>query len=138
MDGRGIVAAVALGASGVQLGTAFLTCPESGAPPPHKASIHAARDDTTMLTRAFSGRLARGIVNEFAAAMRGHEDELLPYPAQNNLTRAMRTAAAKQGSAGYLSLWAGQAAPLARELPAAELLAQLLRETQAALASIAS
>ena len=138
MDGRGIVAAVALGASGVQLGTAFLTCPESGAPPPHKASIHAARDDTTMLTRAFSGRLARGIVNEFAAAMRGHEDELLPYPAQNNLTRAMRTAAAKQGSADYLSLWAGQAAPLAREIPAAELLAQLLSETQAALASIAS
>ncbi len=137
MDGRGIVAAAALGASGVQLGTAFMACPESGAPPAHKAAIRAARDDGTMLTRAFSGRLARGITNGFAAAMRGHEGELLPYPAQNNLTRPMRTAAARQGTADCLSLWAGQAAPLARELPAAELVAQLLRETAAMLASIA-
>jgi nitronate monooxygenase len=137
MDGRGIVAAAALGASGVQLGTAFLACPESGAPPAHKAAIRAARDDGTMLTRAFSGRLARGITNAFAAAMRGHEDALLPYPAQNNLTRPMRTAAARLGNANYLSLWAGQAAPLAREMPAAELVAQLLSETAAILASIA-
>ena len=136
MDGRGIVAAAALGASGVQLGTAFLACPESGAPSAHKAAIRAARDDGTTLTRAFSGRLSRGITNGFAAAMRGHEDRLLPYPAQNNLTRPMRTAAARQGNADCLSLWAGQAAPLAREMPAAELVAQLLRETAAMLASI--
>jgi nitronate monooxygenase len=136
MDGRGIVAAVALGASGVQLGSAFLTCPESGAPPAHKAAVRAARDDSTILTRAFSGRLARGITNRFAAAMRGREDQLLPYPAQNNLTRAMRTTGAKQGNADCLSLWAGQAAPLARDMPAAELVAQLLRETDATLASI--
>jgi nitronate monooxygenase len=137
MDGRGIVAAAALGASGVQLGTAFLVCPESGAPAAHKAAIRTARDDGTMLTRAFSGRLARGIANPFAQAMRGHEGELLPYPAQNNLTRAMRAAAAERGGADCLSLWAGQAAPLAREMPAAELVAQLLRETAAALVSIA-
>jgi nitronate monooxygenase len=136
IDGRGIVAAAALGASGVQLGTAFLACPESGAPAAHKAAIRTARDDGTMLTRAFSGRLARGIVNAFAAEMRGHEHELLPYPAQNNLTRPIRAAAAKQGSADCLSLWAGQAAPLAREIPAAELVVQLLRETTATLASI--
>jgi nitronate monooxygenase len=137
MDGRGIVAAAALGASGVQLGTAFLACPESGAPPAYRAAIRTARDDGTMLTRAFSGRLARGITNGFAEAMRGHEEELLPYPAQNNLTRPMRTAAAKQGNADCLSLWAGQAAPLARELPAADLVAQLLHETAAMLTSIA-
>ncbi|MGH7913709.1 MAG: NAD(P)H-dependent flavin oxidoreductase [Candidatus Binataceae bacterium] len=137
MDGRGIVAAAALGASGVQLGTTFLTCPESGAPPAHKAAIRAARDDGTMLTRAFSGRLARGITNAFAVAMHGHESELLPYPAQNNLTRPMRTAAAARGDGDYLSLWAGQAAPLAREMPAAELVARLLRETATLLASIA-
>jgi nitronate monooxygenase len=137
MDGRGIVAAAALGASGVQLGTAFLACPESGAPAAHKAAIRTARDDGTMLTRAFSGRLARGITNAFAAEMLGHETDLLPYPAQNNLTRPIRTAAAKQGSADCLSLWAGQAAPLAREMPAAELVAQLLRETAELLASIA-
>jgi nitronate monooxygenase len=136
MDGRGIVAAAALGASGVQLGTAFLACPESGAPPAHKAAIRTARDDGTMLTRAFSGRLARGIINGFTAAMRGHEGDLLPYPAQNNLTRPMRTAAARQGNADCLSMWAGQAAPLAREVPAAELVAQLLRETAAILTSI--
>jgi nitronate monooxygenase len=69
--------------------------------------------------------------------MRSHEGELLPYPAQNNLTRAMRTGAARQGNADCLSLWAGQAAPLAGEIPAAELVAQLLRETAAILASIA-
>jgi len=69
--------------------------------------------------------------------MSGHEDALLPYPAQNNLTRPMRTAAARLGNANYLSLWAGQAAPLAREMPAAELVAQLLSETAAILASIA-
>jgi nitronate monooxygenase len=68
--------------------------------------------------------------------MRGHEDQLLPYAAQNNLTRPMRTAAARQGNADCLSLWAGQAAPLAREMPAADLVAQLLRETAAMLASI--
>ena len=121
----------------MQLGTAFLACPESGAPPAHKAAIRAARDDGTTLTRTFSGRLARGITNGFAEAMRGHEDQLLPYPAQNNLTRPMRTAAARQGNADYLLLWAGQAAPPAREMPAAELVAQLLRETAAMLASIA-
>lgn len=137
MDGRGIVAAAVLGASGVQMGTAFLTCPESGAPPAHKAAVRAARDDGTILTRAFSGRLARGITNGFATAMRGHEDQLLPYPAQNNLTRPMRTAAAGQANADCLSLWAGQAASLAREMPAAELVAQLLRETGAMLTSIA-
>lgn len=137
MDGRGIVAAAALGASGVQLGTAFLTCPESGAPPAHKAAVRAAREDGTLLTRAFSGRLARGIVNSFARAMLGNEEALLPYPAQNNLTRPLRTAAARQDNADYLSLWAGQAAPLARDMPAADLVALLMRETAAAADSIA-
>ncbi|MGH7932871.1 MAG: NAD(P)H-dependent flavin oxidoreductase [Candidatus Binataceae bacterium] len=136
MDGRGIAAAAALGASGVQMGTAFLVCPESGAPAVHKAAIRAARDDATMLTRAFSGRLARGLSNAFAASMRGHEASFLRYPAQNNLTRPMRTAAGKQGNADYLSLWAGQAAPMAREMPAADLVAQLVRETAAVSASL--
>jgi nitronate monooxygenase len=136
MDGRGIAAAAALGASGVQLGTAFLTCPESGAPAAYKAAIRTARDDGTLLTRAFSGRLARGITNAFAAEMEGDKNDLLPYPAQNNLTRPMRTAAARKGSTDCLSLWAGQAAPLAREMPAAELVGQLLSETEAMLASI--
>ena len=129
MDGRGIVAAAALGASAVQMGTAFLLCPESGAAQAHRAAILSARDDATILTRAFSGRLARGISNSFAVSMKEHERSILTYPAQNNLTRPMRTAAAKKGAAEYLSLWAGQAAPLARVMPAAELVRQLVKES---------
>jgi nitronate monooxygenase len=129
MDGRGIVAAAALGASAVQMGTAFLACPESGAAEVYKAAVLAARDDATILTRAFSGRMARGLANSFTIEMKAHPQDLLRYPAQNNLTRPMRTAAAKQGLADYLSLWAGQAAPLARAMPAADLVALLVRET---------
>jgi len=129
MDGRGIVAAAALGASGVQMGTAFLACPESGASQAYRTALRAARDDATLLTRAFSGRMARGIANSFAVDMTEHARHLLPYPAQNNLTRAMRTAAAKQGDADHLSLWAGQAAPLARVMPAADLVALLVKES---------
>ncbi len=129
MDGRGIVAAAALGASAAQMGTAFLACPESGAAEAYKAAVLAARDDGTLLTRAFSGRMARGIANSFALEMKAHTDALLRYPAQNNLTRPMRTAAAKQGDADRLSLWAGQAAPLARAMPAADLIAVLVRES---------
>ncbi len=136
MDGRGIVAAAALGASAVQMGTAFLACPESGAADVYKAAVLAARDDGTLLTRAFSGRLARGIANSFAVEMKAHAHELLRYPAQNNLTRPMRTAAARQGDADRLSLWAGQAAPLARAMPAADLVALLVKESAAIAGSL--
>ncbi len=129
MDGRGIVAAAALGASAVQMGTAFLACPESGAADAYKAAVLAARDDATLLTRAFSGRMARGLANSFAVEMKAHTHELLRYPAQNNLTRPMRTAAARLGDADRLSLWAGQAAPMARAMPAADLLALLVKES---------
>ncbi len=136
MDGRGIVAAAALGASAVQMGTAFLACPESGAADVYKAAVLAARDDGTLLTRAFSGRMARGIANSFAVEMKAHAHELLRYPAQNNLTRPMRTAAARQGDADRLSLWAGQAAPLARAMPAADLVALLVKESAAIAGSL--
>ena len=131
MDGRGIVAAQALGAGGVQLGTAFLTCREAGIPDAYKAAIRAARDDVTAITRAFSGRPARGIVNEFMREVQEHEGAILPFPLQNALTRPMRTAAADQGDTRFLSLWAGQAAALARDLPAGELVRQLVREVAA-------
>ncbi len=84
MDGRGIVAAEALGASGVQLGTAFLTCREAGIPDAYKAAIRAARDDGTAVTRAFSGRPARGIVNPFMAEADAQPDAILPFPLQNS------------------------------------------------------
>ena len=128
MDGRDIVASLQAGASAAQLGTAFLASPESGAPPVHKQAILAARTDTTVVTRAFSGRPARGLVNEFITRLEGRENIILPYPLQNALTRAMRTAAAQKGLAGYLSLWAGQGVARARAIPAGELVRRLLIE----------
>lgn len=97
MDGRGIVAAEALGAAGVQLGTAFLTCPETGIPDAYKAAIRSATDAATTVTRAYSGRPARGIVNEFMLAADQQPGAILPFPHQNALTRPMRNAAAAGG-----------------------------------------
>ena len=132
MDGRGIAAALALGASAVQMGTAFLTCNKSGASSAYRQAILNAREDQTCITRAFSGRPARGIANRFATEMDSGDSEacILPFPLQNALTRPLRTAAAKQGRAEYLSLWAGQGVRLARQLSAANLIAQLARETE--------
>jgi nitronate monooxygenase len=130
MDGRGIVAARALGASGVQMGTAFLTCRETGICQAYKSAVRAARDDQTVISRAFTGRPARGLVNELMMAMRGQEASILPYPLQNFATRALRTQASARNDARYLALLAGQAAGLARDLPAAELVRHLVRESE--------
>jgi nitronate monooxygenase len=131
MDGRGIAAALALGAAAVQMGTAFLTCDEAGIPEAYKQAILDAREDATRLTRAFSGRLARGIVNRFMTEVErdGDPDAILPFPLQNTLTRPLRAAAAQQGRAELLSLWAGQGVRLARRQSAAELVARLAKET---------
>src|SRR4051812_5271869 len=97
MSGRDIAAALRRGACAAALGTAFLPCPESGAAQAYKRAILAAGSDKTVITRAFSGRPARGLANGFIAKIQAHEHAILPYPLQNALTRAMRTAAAKQG-----------------------------------------
>lgn len=130
MDGRGIAAALALGAQGAQLGTAFLACPESGASPAYKAAVLAARSggDPTVLTRAFSGRLARALSNRFTEA--ASAAAILPYPQQNALTGELRQAAAKAGKADLLSLWAGQAVALARSRPARDLVQELVADTR--------
>ncbi|MFD2370682.1 NAD(P)H-dependent flavin oxidoreductase [Brevibacillus sp. GCM10020057] len=130
MDGRGIAAAFALGAQGVQLGTAFLACVESGAHPLHKQALREASDEATVLTRAFSGKAARGIENDFMIHLAPHENELPPYPVQNALTRDIRSAAAKQNRPEYLCLWAGQAAALSRDVSAGELVSRLVVETE--------
>jgi nitronate monooxygenase len=135
MDGRGIAAALALGASAVQMGTAFLTCDEAGVPEAYKQAILGAREHETRLTRAFSGRPARGIVNRFMTAV---GDAVLPFPLQNALTRPLRTAAARQGRAELLSLWAGQGVRLARRRSAASLVARLADETRAAVRRMAA
>ena len=125
MDGQGIAASLALGAQLAQLGTAFVACPESGAPQVHKDLLLKATEDTTRLTEKFSGKPARGLSNRFIEEMAARNAPQLAFPAQNNVTGKMRQAAAKAGKADYLALWAGQAAPLARALPAAELVARL-------------
>lgn len=136
MDGAGIAAALALGAAGAQLGTAFLRCPESGAHPAYKAAIAEAGEGDTRVTRTFSGRPARGIVNRFMDEMAAHEDDLPPYPVQNALTGDIRAAAAKQNRPEFMSLWAGQGVAMARDLPAAEVVRLLAEETQAALGAL--
>jgi nitronate monooxygenase len=134
MDGRGVAAALALGASAVSMGTAFLLCPEAGTSAPYRAALREARDDSTVITRAFSGRSARGLSNRFTREMAGAA--LAPFPVQNALTREIRAAAGKAGDSSLLSLWAGQGAPLSREVPARELAARIVREADAAIARL--
>ncbi|QCK83097.1 nitronate monooxygenase [Geobacillus kaustophilus NBRC 102445] len=130
MDGRGIAAALKAGASVVQLGTAFLRCPESGAHPLHKQALADPRFVETAVTRAFTGRPARGLVNRFMAEYRA----LAPaaYPHVHHMTKPLRAASAKAGDPEGMSLWAGTGYRLARELPAAELVEELKRELEEA------
>jgi len=129
MNGSGIRAALTLGASAAQMGTAFLVTDECGVAESYKAAVLSARDDSTRVTRAFSGRPARGIVNRAMTEIeRDDGAAVLAYPYQNSLTRLMRTAAAQQDRAEFLSLWAGQAARLARRMAATDLVATLVRE----------
>ena len=139
MDGRGVAAALALGASAVQMGTAFLTCEEAGIPEAYKERILQAGEHETRLTKAFSGRLARGIVNRFMIEVERQDggQAILPFPLQNALTRPLRNAAAKEGRAEFLSLWAGQGTRLARRGSAAELIERLARETEGSLRRLA-
>ncbi|RYF27056.1 MAG: nitronate monooxygenase [Comamonadaceae bacterium] len=132
MDGRGIAAAQALGADGVQMGTAFLVCPESGIGPAYRAAMAQARETDTRLTRVFSGRPARGIVNATMQRLAADEATVPAYPVQNALMGPLRRAAAAQGEAGAIALWAGQGVAAARPVPAADLLALLAQEWRAA------
>ncbi len=135
MDGRGIAAALALGAGAVQMGTAFLTCEEAGIPEAYKQAILAARAHETRITRAFSGRPARGIVNRLMAEV--GDGDVPGFPLQNALTRPLRTEAGKRGRAEFLSLWAGQGLGLARRQSAAALMKRLVEETEATVRRIA-
>ncbi len=138
MDGAGIAAVLALGAQAAQVGTAFVPCPESGAPEVHKRAILGAREDDTRITERFSGKAARGIANRFLREAEAKHLPKIAFPAQNKLTGALRQASAKAGKPDFYALWAGQAAPLARALPAAELVARLEAETTEAIRGIAA
>jgi nitronate monooxygenase len=128
-DGRGVAAALCLGAQAVQIGTAFLACDESAAPAIHREALRSPRARDTALTRAFTGRLARGIRNRFIETMRTHERELPPYPVQAWLTGCYKQSAIERERSDVLPLWAGQSAGLIRHRNARELFAALLHET---------
>jgi nitronate monooxygenase len=132
MTAAQIGAALLLGASGVQLGSALLRCPESGASAAYKEALAGVEDTGTRLTRAFSGRWARGAVNRFMQEIDAAGD-IPEYPIQNRLTQDIRAAANAQGKAEYLSLWAGQAAALGSTEPAGDAVRRLQRELEALL-----
>lgn len=127
-DARGIRAALALGASGVQIGTAFLACEESSANRYHRAKLFSPEGRYTALTRAFTGRLARGIDNRFIREMRDRKAEICPYPAQSWLLQQLKPAMLAQGRADLMPLWAGQSAALLRHRSAADLMKELIAE----------
>jgi nitronate monooxygenase len=142
MDGRGIAAALTLGASAVQMGTAFLTTKQSAIPSIWKQSLQSAKPSETCLTRAFSGRYARGLRNEFVADFEVSQFSVPAYPVQNALTGGLRKQAAAVGNAQYLSLWAGQGVSQLRsrgvDLDASSLVYELNSETVAAIEGLNS
>jgi nitronate monooxygenase len=132
MTAEQIAAALLLGAGGVQLGSALLRSPECGASVAYKAALAGIEDTSTRLTRAFSGRWARGVANRFMQEIDAAGD-IPEYPIQNRLTQDLRAAANAQGKSDYVSLWAGQAAGLATTEPAGEVVRRLQRELEALL-----
>jgi nitronate monooxygenase len=130
-DGRILAAALLAGADGAQIGTAFLATDESGAPEAHKRLLGTPASAHTKLTRAITGRFARAIVNPLVETL--ETPSPLSYPAQSDATRDIRAAAAQQDRGEWMALWAGQNAPHARRMPAAELVARLCEECERAL-----
>lgn len=133
MDGAGIAAALALGAAAAQLGTAFIACPESQADARYRAALASSSAYHTVMTRVISGRPARCLANRFTAWGEGIADADVPaYPVTYDAGKALHAAAKIADEWGYGAYWAGQGAPLARALPAAELVEVLVGEMNAA------
>jgi nitronate monooxygenase len=134
MDGAGIAAALALGAAGAQLGTAFVACPESAAGPAYRAALAGPDAARTRVSAVLSGRPARGLENAFMR--RADEGRIAPYPFAYDIGKALNAAATAAGDTGYMPNWAGQGAPMSRVLPAGELTEVLAAELEAALAGV--
>ncbi len=130
-DGRGLAAALALGASAAQVGTALLRSPEAALNPAWSDTLARTLPEDTVQTRAFSGRLARAVRSAWTEAV---GDDALPYPLQRNATAPLREAAAQAGDAGHMQIWAGQAASLARAEPAGEIVRRMWDDARAILA----
>jgi nitronate monooxygenase len=134
MDGAGVAASLALGAAAAQLGTAFIACPESSADAGHRAALLGPAAEHTVMTSAISGRPARCLANRFTALGVSVGQGAVPdYPIAYDAAKALHAAAKSAGEYGYGAQWAGQGAPLARAMPAAEFVARLRSEMEKAL-----
>lgn len=131
-DGRGLAAALALGAGAAQIGSAFLACPEASIHPAHRQALRSAPGEATAITRAFTGRPARAVRNDLSDAVGDHD--VLPFPAQASLTAPLAEAA--RDPAERLSIWLGQAASLATERPAAEVVESVVEQAGRVLAGL--
>jgi nitronate monooxygenase len=127
-DARGIAAAFALGAAGVQIGSAYLWCPEAKISAPHRAALKSARDDGTALTNLMTGRPARGFINRVMREIGPISDVAPEFPLAAGALAPLRAKAEAQGSGDFSPLWAGQAAALGRAMPAGELTKALASE----------
>jgi nitronate monooxygenase len=128
MDARGIAAAFALGASAVQLGTAYLRCKECATTAVHRRALEAVRDDETVLTNIFTGRPARGIVNRLIRELGPIRDDVPPFPRASHALAPLRAHAEASGSGDFSPLWAGQGAAMAKDIDAANLTRTLMDE----------
>ena len=124
-DARGIVAAFALGAAAVQIGTAYLFCAEAKLAGAHREALRVARDNDTVLTNVFTGRPARGIINRVVREVGPMSDLAPAFPLAGGALAPLRAKSEPAGSGDFMALWSGQAARLGRELPAGELTRQL-------------
>jgi Nitronate monooxygenase len=129
-DGRGLAAAFALGAEGVQIGSAFLPCAGSGASEAYRTAISLFAANGTDLTDAFTGRLARGIRNRLMNEFRHVSSPPLPFPMQHALTQTVATPASAQGTLELMTIWAGQNARLCHSTDATEFITQLIAEAE--------
>jgi nitronate monooxygenase len=137
MNGKAVAAVLALGAKAAQIGTAFLLSDQALTSAPWRGAIEGAPDDPTRLTRALTGRYARGVENRFMREMRAVERDVPAYPVQNRLTQPLRAAATRAGDPEVLSLWAGQGVKLARPGDAEEMIRRWWAEAKDAARSLA-
>ncbi len=136
-DGRGIAAAFALGAAGVQIGTAYLRCPESKVIPPARAAIAQAWDDSTVITNVMTGRPARGVTNRVMREVGPISSDAPAFPHAATTLAPLRAAAEKRGGVDFTNIWAGQAVRLGKEMPAADLTRALAGAALARLSKMA-
>jgi nitronate monooxygenase len=136
-DGRGIAAAFALGAAGVQIGSAYLRCPESKLIAPERLALAQAMDDSTVITNVMTGRPARGVANRVMREVGPISADAPAFPHAATALAPLRAAAEKLGKVDFTTLWAGQAVRLGREMPAAELTRALAGAALARMAKLA-